>query len=77
MRVEVCDGVSLTNPIGDGKDYRGGAILDVSEGKAAAWMKLGWVKEITPTPLAEQIPDEGAPMDRSLYGTSYPRRRHR
>jgi len=66
MRVEVCNGVSLTNPIGDGKDYRGGAILELSDGRAELWMKRGWVKPIT-------LPSEQKPVS----PPEEPRQRHR
>jgi len=67
MQVEVCDGVSLTNPIGDGKDYRGGAILDVSEGKAAAWIARGWVKAIISTPASQPVSSPEEPWKPRRY----------
>lgn len=67
MQVEVCDGISLTNPIGDGKDYRGGAIVDVSEGRAAAWIARGWVKVITLTPMSKPVSAPEEPFQRRRY----------
>lgn len=67
MRVEVCTGVTLSNPVGDGRDYRDGAIVDVSEGKAAAWIKLGWVKVITPTPVLKPVSAPEEPWAKRRY----------
>lgn len=47
QRVTVNVGVTLYAPIGDGKDYTGGDILDVPQCTADDWSRRGWVT-ITP-----------------------------
>ena len=45
MKVSVCDGITLTNPIGDSRDYHAGDVLELPDGRAALWIKRGWVRE--------------------------------
>jgi hypothetical protein len=52
-RYQVCDGVTLSNPIGDGRDYHGGASIELSDDKGKAWVAKGWVKESVPHLPAE------------------------
>lgn len=39
----VTQGVTLTNPFGDGRDYMGGESIDLPPEKAEQWQRWGWV----------------------------------
>lgn len=53
MKVTVCEGVTLSNPIGDHRDYHGGDVLEIPDGRAANWIRKGWVQQyVEPDPVA-------------------------
>lgn len=47
MRMQVCEGVILGNPVGDGKDYEAGAEIELSAEVAMDWERRGWVRPTT------------------------------
>lgn len=57
MMMYVAEGVTLTNPFGDGRDYMGGELIELSPEKACQWEEWGWVR-----PMHTQTITHPSPM---------------
>lgn len=56
MRMQVCEGVILTNPVGDGRDYHAGMAIELSDEVAEDWARRGWVRPVASAPDEANAP---------------------
>lgn len=62
----VTDGVTLSSPFGDGRDYSGGDLIDLSPEKAEQWQGWGWVAPILDSRMPKTATDDAVMLDASL-----------
>lgn len=56
MRMVVVEGITLTKPLADGKDYSAGDMIELEASVAEDWMRRGWVTIYQPSAAATSSP---------------------